>query len=294
MRTLPAGLQAHLDGGTTTLCHCWRLTLKSGERLGFTDHDVALSFDATIFEAQAGFTGSEIESSLGLSVDNLEATGALNSGQLDETRLRRGDFDHATVEIWKVNWQDVSQRILPRKGHLGEVTTASGGFAAEVRGLAGLLAQPRGRVYQYGCDASLGDARCGAALATPAFRRTATVTAVEEAGLRMASLGFADGWLTRGEVKFLMGVRAGETFEVKRHQAHATHDHITLWQALTPPPAVGDTVQVTAGCDKQLATCISKFSNAVNFRGFPHMPGTGFVASVAHAGDATNNGGKRG
>ena len=43
---LPA-LQAHLDSGTTTLCHCWRVTLKSVRQLGFTDHDVALDFDGT-------------------------------------------------------------------------------------------------------------------------------------------------------------------------------------------------------------------------------------------------------
>ena len=48
--------------------------------------------------------------------------GALDSMQLDAEKLRAGDFDHATIEIWRVNWQDVAQRVLLRKGHLGEVT----------------------------------------------------------------------------------------------------------------------------------------------------------------------------
>jgi uncharacterized phage protein (TIGR02218 family) len=116
MRTLPAGMQAHLDSGTTSLCHCWRLTLASGEKTGFTDHDQPLSFDGAVFEAAAGFTGSEIESSLGLSVDNLEATGALQSGVLDEARLRAGEFDHAAVEIWRVNWNDVASVCWCAKG----------------------------------------------------------------------------------------------------------------------------------------------------------------------------------
>src|SRR5450631_2498338 len=98
MKTLPAALATHLATCLTTMCLCWRLTLRSGEQMGFTDHDVALSFDGTSFEAQSGFTGSEIESSIGLSVDNLEATGALSSAQLSETRIRGGDFDHATIE----------------------------------------------------------------------------------------------------------------------------------------------------------------------------------------------------
>ena len=132
------------------------------------------------FEAQAGFEASEIESSLGLSVDNLEASGALDSGQLDAERLRAGDFDHATIEIWRVNWQDVAQRVLMRKGHLGEVTHGGVGFTAEVRGLSHLLNQTKGRVFQFGCDAKLGDARCTVNLETAAFRGVGTVATSED------------------------------------------------------------------------------------------------------------------
>ena len=40
MSDLPAGLQAHLQNATTTLCHCWRIERRDGAVLGFTDHDV--------------------------------------------------------------------------------------------------------------------------------------------------------------------------------------------------------------------------------------------------------------
>jgi uncharacterized phage protein (TIGR02218 family) len=117
----------------------------NGTVLGFTDHDRDLVFDGVAFEAQAGFEASEIESSLGLSVDNLEASGALDSMQLDAEKLRAGDFDHATIEIWRVNWQDVAQRVLLRKGHLGEVTHG-GGFTAECGG-SRILNQTKGRSF---------------------------------------------------------------------------------------------------------------------------------------------------
>jgi uncharacterized phage protein (TIGR02218 family) len=174
MKTLDPNLQAHLQTSTTTLCYCWRLTLQTGEQLGFTDHDVAIVFDGTSFEAQAGFTASEIESSLGLSVNNLEASGALSSAQLSDARLQNGDFDAAQIEVWKVNWQDPSMRVLERKGHLGEVTYGQGTFKAEVRGLAHLLNQKKGRLYHFGCDAALGDARCGVNLVP--LTVTATIT----------------------------------------------------------------------------------------------------------------------
>ena len=35
----------------------------------------------------------------------------------------------------------------------------------------------------------------------------------------------------------------------------------------------GDTYNAIAGCDKTIGTCASRFSNAVNFRGEPYVPG---------------------
>ena len=288
MRILPAGMAAHLASGATTLCHCWKLMPVNGAKLGFTDHDRDLSFDGVTFEAQAGFEASEIESSLGLSVDNLEASGALDSNQLDAERLRAGDFDHATIEIWRVNWQDVAQRVLLRKGHLGEVTHGGTGFTAEVRGLSHLLNQTKGRVFQYGCDANLGDARCKVNLETIAGSINAT-----EANRRFTVTGlnsFAAGWFSLGTLTWDSGLNAGRREEVKLHGAQGT---IELWQAASFAVAVGDGFTIRAGCDKQFATCRAKFSNGENFRGFPHLPGTDFVTTFASREDQNNDGGSR-
>ena len=292
MKTLDAGLQAHLQTGLTTLCYCWRLTLASGELLGFTDHDIAVVFDGTNFEAQAGFSASEIESSLGLSVDNLEASGALSSLQLSDVRLQSGDFDHAQIEVWKVNWANPSQRVLERKGHLGEVTYGQGSFKAEVRGLAHVLNQKRGRLFTHSCDAALGDTRCGVNQAL--FTIAATVTAVRDAGFDVSgATGFADDWFTRGTLAFQSAANLGRRLDIKRHRAFNTSAHIDLWAKPKFNIAIGETINLIAGCDKQLATCQSKFSNVTNFRGFPHMPGNDFVAAVAAQSDPNNNGLKR-
>jgi len=292
MRPIDPHLQAHLNTGTTTLCYCWRLTLATGEAMGFTDHDKALTFGGTVFEAQAGFTATEIDSALGLSIDNLEAQGALSSDQLSAARLQSGDFDNATIEIWTVNWQDTSQRLLERKGNLGEVTYGQGAFKAEVRGLAHLMNQSRGRLYQYGCDAQFGDARCG--LAAGGFTALATIAGVNGAVLMLTGLSaFADDWFTRGRLNFTSSANQGRVLDIKRHRASASGAEIDLWAVPKFEIVSGESVSLIAGCDKQLTTCISKFSNAVNFRGFPHMPGNDFVAQVAAASDPNNNGLKR-
>lgn len=295
MKTLPAGLQAHLDTGATTLAWCWRLTRTDGVQLGFTDHDRAVSFDGTVFEADSGFTASEVASSVGLSVDNMEAEGALQSDHLNEVDLAKGLYDNAVVEVWRVNWSDVSQRVLMRKGNLGEVTTSDGAFVAEIRGLAHALNQEQGRVYQVQCDADLGDARCTVDLDLAAFKGAGTVAAVLS-GTRFTASGlggFAAGWFTRGFLTWDTGGNAGAKMEVKLHTVSGGTVTIGLWQ--TPAVAVqpGESFTIRAGCDKQFATCRDKFANVDFFRGFPHMPGNDAVVKVARRGDPENDGGSR-
>lgn len=292
MRNLPDGMQAHLDSGATTLCRCWRLTPSDGFIIGFTDHDRDLFFDGTGFEAAAGFEASEMVSALGLGVDNLEAAGALSSAHLSEEALSAGLFDNAVVEIFLVNWVEPEQRLLLRKGNLGEVRRSDGAFAAEIRGLAHVLNQPRGRVIQFACDADLGDARCTVDLDDPAYKAAGTLGALrDQASFSATGLeSFASGWFSRGLVTFTSGANAGLAMEVKAHRTAATGAEIDLWQPMRRPLGPGDAFEIRAGCDKQFSTCREKFANGFNFRGFPHMPGNDFAMSYPVRGEAGNDG----
>ncbi|MGL4395569.1 MAG: DUF2163 domain-containing protein [Hyphomicrobium sp.] len=283
MKALDPAFDAHILSGATTLCWCWRLTRADGVRLGFTDHDRALIFDGTTFEASAGFTASDIKESIGLSVDNLDVTGALSSQALDEHDLARGLYDDARVEIFRVNWQAVAERVLMRSGSLGEVRRSGLAFTAEVRGLAHYLQQPMGRLYQLTCDADLGDARCKVNLSSPSYRGTATISAVS--GPRAFTVtgitSFAHDFFTRGLAVVASGAALASRSEIKRHSKIGGVVTMELWTAQAVMPTVGDTLTVTAGCDKRIATCAARFSNTVNFRGFPTMPGNDIVTKIA-------------
>jgi uncharacterized phage protein (TIGR02218 family) len=286
MKQIPPALQVHLDGGATTLAWCWRLTRADGTRLGFTDHDRDIAFDGTTFEAAAGFTASEIKDAVGLSVDNLEVTSALSSGRLAEADLAAGLYDDARVEIFRVNWAAPEQRVLMRTGSIGEVKRAGAMFSAEVRGLTHYLQQPKGRLFQYTCDATLGDARCGIALAGPAYTAAGVVGVVQSAR-RFTAAGlsaYADQWFTRGLVTFTSGAANGQRIEVKGHWVSGPTVAIELWAPARLPLQAGQTFAISAGCDKHIDTCTAKFANAVNFRGFPLMPGNDFVARSASRG----------
>lgn len=292
MRILSPGLAAHLAGGVTTLCHCWKVTRSDGSVLGFTDHDRALAFDGTSFEPESGLDASEDKSETGFAIGGLEAVGALSSERLTAADLAAGLYDHAEVALWLVNWTTPDERHLLRLGHLGEVTREDGTFRAEVRGLAAELDQPSGRVFRHGCDADLGDARCGVALDDAAYRGTGTVIAA--AGKRRISASGLDtfdaGWFTRGRLAWTGGANEGRAIEVRAHRIADGIASIELWQAMAGAIQPGDTFTVTAGCDKLFSTCQAKFANGSNFRGFPHMPGNDFVLSYANAGSGNDGG----
>jgi len=279
MKSLSPALQSHLSSGTTTLCWCWKIVRRDGVALGFTDHDVPLAFAGLAYQSSTGFTASEVQSSLGLAVDNLSVVGALSSQTLNEADLAAGLFDNAAIEIWRVSWASPDQRVLMRKGSLGQVRRGKTGFTAEVRGLAQALNQPTGRVYAHGCDADLGDARCAVAV-TP----VAGVVAAAADARRFTASGFAafaSGWFAGGRLVFTTGANAGRGMEVKRHALGASLASFELWQAMSEPIAAGDAFTVAPGCDKQFATCKAKFANAANFRGHPYMPGDDAVFAPA-------------
>jgi uncharacterized phage protein (TIGR02218 family) len=290
MKRLQPALAAHLASGITTLAWCWRLVRRDDVSLGFTDHDRDLTFAGVTYEAATGFTTSEIRDTLGLAVDNLDVQAALSSMRLDEDDLAAGLYDDARVEIWRVNWADTAQRVLMRKGSLGEITRAGKSFSAEIRGLAHYLNQPSGRTYQYNCDADLGDTKCGVNLSSSALRGTATVGAVVDQRTIVATglSAFETEHFSRGLVSFVTGANAGQKTEIRRHTRISTTATIELWQSPAKVVAVGDTLLVTAGCDKHFATCRDRFANSARFRGFPHMPGNEFVTTIARAGDGND------
>ena len=290
MRAIDPELAAHLAGGATTLATCWRIARKDGAVHGFTDHDRPLAFGGALFEPDAGADGAALVSTSDLGVDNSEIAGALSSDRLAPELLASGRFDGATVEIWRVNWAAPAQRLLLKRGAIGEVRREGGRFFAEIRGLGAALERTEGRVYQRGCDAVLGDARCGVDLLAPARRAVSEVALVlDEARFSASDLeGYAAQWFADGRIDWLSGANAGTSGHVRSHGA----DELALW---TPPGAAiapGDAFAVFAGCDKSFATCRSKFANALNFRGFPHMPGADAAISYPLRSER-NDGGKR-
>jgi uncharacterized phage protein (TIGR02218 family) len=189
--------------------------------------------------------------------------------------------------VWRVNCQAPSQRVLLRRGAIGQIRRGRLAFVAEVRSLAHVLGQTVGRTFQGSCDAALADARCRVDLEDPAYRGHGTITAVVgDRGFTAAGLdGFASTWFALGTVEWTSGANVGRRMEVADHSVSGATVTIMMLEAPVRPRAVGDTFVIRAGCDKRIETCRAKFANVLNFRGFPHIPGKDAVIRYAARGD---------
>lgn len=281
MRVFSAPLQAALDSGASTFARCWRITRNDGVVMGFTDHDLPLSFDGVDYAPETGLTPSAIESGTGLAPDSHAVEGALSSDKITSDDIARGRYTGAEVALFLVDWTDPNTRTLLSRGHIGEIRRGTIAFEAEINGLSAKLNQPTGGAYLHTCTCRLGEPKCGIDLSAAAYRGIGAVAAGSDT-IRLNATGltaFADGWFTGGNLTWMTGANAGTESAVKAHLSAGSEAVIELWIAPPLPLTAGDQFRVTAGCDKTAATCAQRFANLENFRGFPHMPGDDVAAS---------------
>ena len=269
MKPISLSLKAHLSQEVTSLATCWKLSRRDGVVLGFTSHSQDVIYDETTYKATTGFTPSSVKSHSGLAIDQLEVEAVIESGEIEEADIHAGLYDFAEIEIFMLNYLNVSDgSLILRRGWLGEIHYNSHFFTAEVRGLTQKLSQNIGELYSPRCRASFADERCG--LNAEDYQTVSSVESVNsQREFADSTLIADDGYYNYGLVTFTTGNNAGLSMEVMRYQSN-------IVELMLPMPysfSSGDSYVITAGCDKRFSTCCDVFSNAINFRGEPHVPG---------------------
>lgn len=288
MKDLSQDYLDHIESGATTLCFCWLLTRTDGQVLGFTDHDQTVSFDGQVFAPAGGFDGAEQPTALGGQTDTGEVLGVLNSDSITEEDIDLGRYDGATVETFRVNWRDPSMRNKQRTDNIGEIVREDSQFRAELRSPQELLNTPSGRRYSHLCDARLGDNRCGVNLDQSQYKTDGTVVQVlSRHSLAISGSGSFDaGLFDHGLAHWTGGKRVDLKDRIVSHTIESSNLILVFAEPVGDWVEAGDEVTVFAGCDRTFEQCKSQFSNAVNFRGFPHIPGRDTMLRFPHSSDS--------
>ena len=256
-----------LDAELATVALCWRIERRDGVAIGLTAHDRDLDVDGLIHRAAPGMVPSAVRREVGLEADTMAVAGALDGAAIDGRDLLAGRWDGARVAMFAVDWTGGGSRVELGEGVIGAVEMTDGRFSAELTGPGAGLDRPAVEDTSPECRATLGDRRCRVAMA--ARRRFARVVSADGATLVLdAEEPVADGW-GGGTLRWFGGENGGLDSAIARSAGAV----VTLRSPPVFAVAAGVLVEVAEGCDKSLATCATRFGNAANFRGEPHLPG---------------------
>lgn len=250
----------------TSIALCWRLDRRDGVAMGFTSHDRDILVDGLDYLAAPGMLPSAISLSDGFEVDTLDVSGALTSDAINEEDLAAGRWDGASVRLFAVDWEQPEAGTLPlARGELGDIGIRDGAFTAELRGPTALLEQPAVELTSPECRAELGDPECRVDMAGRRLR----AVVITSSGNVVTINREVDDRFRFGQIRFLGGACNGE----RRKILTVAGPELTLRTEPSGELLAGTAVELTEGCDKRLESCATRFSNAENFRGEPHLPG---------------------
>lgn len=277
MKTLSAPLIAHLaTGGPFLMADLYTITLASGTVLRWTDYDQDIPWGGNTFSASGpALLRGTTRTVLGVEVDTLDVNVYPKATDLVDgigfaAAAAAGSLDGATLKLERVFLTPPATAIgttILFFGRFADVTVARSGVAIRVNSFTEALAVmlPR-NMYQAGCLHTLYDADCGAVRAT--FGNASTAASGSTAGTINCGLAQAASWFDRGYLLMTGGAMAGARRTIKSYVPGV----ITLLSPLPAAPGVGDGFTAYPGCDKSLATCTARFSNAANFRACPFIP----------------------
>lgn len=262
----------------------YTLSLTTGEVFRFTDagSDVIVTVGPlsgiTFKTGPPNFLRGSVEETIGLSkIGTLDLeihanpTDVLGSIAFLQ-RAARGDLDKATIRLDRLFVDPILGQqgtILKFFGNIGDHDQISRTMAkftcrAGTDELANSL--PR-NILQPTCIWTLFDNGCGLNKASFAVNGTVATGTVNTLTTNLTNV---DTYFDNGQLTFLTGPNAGHVMAIRTY-LHAS-GQIIFFIPLPTAPLVGDTFVAYPACDKLKTTCVNKFSNLANYRGFDFVP----------------------
>lgn len=269
-------LPAHFAKASITPCVCAHIVAPiGGTVIGVTSWSQDITgvpgYPGVTFKSTTGMSASNVESQQGQAATNMEADLFLLTAGITEADALAGKWSHALTTIFVMNYEvpNMGQYIL-QKGYLGQFVQRGQMLSVEVMGFNQALTQTYGKVTRPECIHQFCDAGCTLNVAT--YTHTGTLTAVtDQTTFRDSSRSEADDSFGNGKITFTSGNNSGYSFHIDSY-ASATKQFIL--RTPTPYlPVIGDTYSAVIGCRKRHAEdCVTRFSNVINFGGFPWIP----------------------
>lgn len=273
---ITASMENYLAGNVRFLAGFLKVTARDNSVVAVTTCSRNLTVGGVEYWP-APYSPSQLEQKDDGEPSAFDVRGILHASLFSKIDLARGKWRNARVEFEVWNPRDLSLGYSERHVfYMGDVQTAGPTFHAEMDSLLAKLNQPIGAITQPKCRDELGGPRCALDLAP--FTHPVTISAVADNGQFTISGGLAADYLKNGTALWLSGANLGAPrVRIREHEAGGT---VRLMLKMRSAVAVGDTLEVVAGCDKTRTQCRAKFNNVVNIDSEPDQPGNGELYKI--------------
>ncbi|UOF80044.1 minor tail protein L [Caudoviricetes sp.] len=262
------------DRQSLRLARCWDITRRDGTHYRFTDHDRPLVLaDTFTYSPVKGISATAVRRQSALEDSNASVRGIISSDLITYDDLSFGLYKEAQVDEYVVDWLvPFVDPIHHQRYWIVETSWNGEEWEAQTSSLPFWFRMQVGSVVSRTCRAELGDSLCKVDLTLLQLQFDVS-TIVTQRTVFTASVSFyADNYWRGGKLIWLSGSNAGHISEIK--SSTGSSDTFELFLKTPKDIAANDEFLIVPGCDFTRATCIAKFNNINNYRGYPFIPGT--------------------
>ncbi len=279
MKNVDSSLLEHIrcvDGAASSVAVCLKVSCVDGHVICLTNADRDIEIENMIYSSSPGVNMEKAEHSSDIECGDSECSSVIDSELITESDIMSGRYDKASLQAFLINRDDPSMgKITLMRGFFGDVIRKGDKFSVSIKSLISELEKKSYQLFGPLCRVSFCDSCCG--LKEEDYTFEGIIESLDGPAEYTVTINNLDNndpyYFNRGTIKFNTGQNIGVSMEI----ADYYNGKLVLNGVMPFLVAMKDTFSITAGCDKLLTTCSSKFHNAINFRGEPHLPGVNFV-----------------
>lgn len=258
---IPATLAEHYRSPAVTVTHIMRIRTKTGHVYGFTDLDVNIRYDPSIYDPgntgddwgmvdhmalNGGFALSRLDLAANLSVDNAEMSILPGDASITPQQLMSGFLESADVRIYRINYTDTSMgHECIAVGKLGNSRISENQGFLEFLSLTSQLKQPEAELQTIQCRHIFGGPGCPKPYTWFDFEVTA-VDGDQPHRIFATDISPADDFFVPGVLEWVTGDNAGLDMDVEQNTAGT----FALMLPMGYQVRIGDKGRVREDCTK--------------------------------------------
>lgn len=269
MRNIGNNLKDSLNRNAINLIKCYDIELRDNKKLFFTNNQIDITYNNVVYTSSNGVDIRTIYNNINLEIDETNISGFIDSDIISEKDIITGKFDNASIEIFLLD-MDTKEKISIFCGFIFSISYENNMFLAKVKDKKMLLEKAFSESYSPLCRCSFCDLKCNL------NKKDYTIIGVVSKVINQFEfytstqdiISKSSDYFSNGSIKIINGKNKDMITEIKKSDG----EQLILKFKFPFEINIGDKFELTVGCDKEFNTCISKFNNAINFRGEPNLP----------------------